>query len=249
MSLLTTLNRSDSLASLIYRPSLEVYLDAIESPFTLDGSNHIERWDDLSGKENHAQQVGTDAMPVYVADKDGYPAIYSNGDTGRKLDFTHSITNNDPFTVIGVFLADDSVTDPSTGSSLNVIFAFGGADGNDDSIALRQLRTDLQNLSFVGYGGGSTLDDSPFTDFESYSISYDGADVTMHYGETQESGSGYAAGSTRVFGDGRLFNESPENTARTGIGWLRSLLLFKEALSDADRNLITNGLKVRYGIL
>ena len=249
MSLFTQLASGNGFASLIQRPSLEVYLDAIDSPMTTDGSDNVSQWNDLSGKGNHAQQVGTDAMPTYVADKDGFPAIYSDGTTGRKLGFSHNISNNDEVTVMALFLGDDAVTDPSTGSSLNVIFAFGGADTADNSISLRQLSSDAESLSFVGYGGGSSLDGNPYSQFETFSMAYDGTDVLVHYGETLEAGSDYAASSTRVFGDGRLFNEDPENTARTGVGWLRCLLLFKEALDDATRNQITNAMKARYGIV
>ncbi len=249
MSLITSLAKGDHFASLIQRPSLEVYLDAIASPITSDSSNNISQWDDLSGNGNHAQQVGSDAMPTFVADKDGFPAIYSNGDAGRKLEFSHSVTGSDAFTVIALFHADNTVVDPSSGSSLNVIFAFGGSDSGDNSVSLRQLRTDAENLSFVGYGGGSTLDGGPFSDFEAFSITYNNSNILVHYGETLETGSDYAASSTRLFGNGRLFNESPENTARTGIGWLRSLLLFKEALDDETRNSITQSMKARYGII
>lgn len=249
MSLFTSLASGDNFARLIARPTLEVYFDAIDSPAMLDGSNNVSQWNDLSGNNNHALQVGSDNMPIYVADKDGFPAIYSDGTAGRKLDFSHSITNNDPLTVIALFLADSNVTDPSTGSSLNVIIAFGGANAGDNSIALRQLSGDSEDLSFVGYGGGSALNHSPYSTFETYAITYDGSDVFCHYGETLESDSGYSAGATRVLGDGRFFNENPENTARTGIGWVRSLLLFKEALDDDTRNIITHAMKARYGII
>ena len=245
MSLLTTLTGT-RFADLIARPSLEVYLDAIDSPIITDGSDNISQWSDLSGKGNHALQVGSDAMPVLV-EKDGFPAIYSDGAAGRKLGFTHSVTNSDDFTAIGLFLGDESVSDPSTGSSLNVAFAFGGADTADNSVALRQLRTDAGELSFVAYGLGSGLDGSPYRAFESFSFTCDGADIKVHYGETLESGSG-TAGGTHVFGDGRLFNENPASSSRTGIGWFHSFLLFKEALSDVQRNKIISAMKARYNI-
>ncbi|GEM_PF-4417770 len=249
MSLLTTLASygGNAFTQFVLRPSLEVYLDAIDSPITKDASDNVSQWNDLSGKGNHALQVGSNPMPVYQADKDGYPAIYSNGDTGRKLDFTHGITNDDPFTVMALFLGDDTAADPSTGSSLNVVFAFGGAETSDKSVALRQLRSDAQNFSFVAYGKGSTLDGSPYTGFETFAITYDQADVKVHYGTTLEGGGG-AASATRVLGNGRLFNEDPAHSSRTGIGWLRSFLLFKEVLSDADRNAIVIALKARYGL-
>lgn len=46
-----------SLENVLNIPSLEVYLDAIDSSFTLDGSNHVVQWSDLSGNGNHATQV------------------------------------------------------------------------------------------------------------------------------------------------------------------------------------------------
>jgi len=248
MSLLTSLT-GDSFHRLVRRPSLQVYFDAMDSPITRDGSNNVSQWGDLSGNGNHALRVGSDDMPIYIADKDGFPAIYSDGTSGRKLDFSHNISNSDPLTVIALFLGDPAVTDPTTGSSLNVIFAFGGADASDNSVSLRQLGTDAQDLSFVGYGGGSTLDDGPYTDFESFAITYNGTNVLCHYGEILESDSDFAASSTRVLGDGRLFNEDPESSSRTGIGWFRSLLLYKEALDDDTRNSITNAMKARYGIM
>ncbi|MDG1287032.1 MAG: hypothetical protein P8P30_05640 [Rickettsiales bacterium] len=248
MSLLTTLTSSgNAFTELVSRPSLEVYFDAIDSPITKDGSGDISQWSDLSGNGNHALQVGSDPMPTYVADKDGYPAIYSNGDTGRKLDFTHSVTQNDPFTVIALFRGDAVTLDPTTGSSLNVVFAFGGADTSDNSVALRQDRTNAQNFSFVAYSKGSILDGNPYAAFESFAITYDQEDVSVHYGDTLEGGGG-AAGATRVFGKGCLFNEQPSHSARTGIGWFRSLLLSKEALSDTDRNTIITAMKARYGL-
>lgn len=247
MSLLTTLACHD-FAKLIRIPSLEVYFDAIASPLTVDGSGNISQWNDISGKGNHAQQVGSDPMPLYVADKDGYPAVYSDGAVGTKLDFSHGVGNNDDLTVIALFLGDNSVSDPSTGSSLNVVFAFGGADSGDNSVCLRHSRDDAREMSFVAYGDGSVLDGSPFADFEAYSIVYDGSNTYAYYGETLESDSGDAASSTRVFGNGRLFNEDPASSSRTGIGWLRCLLLFKEALSDDHRNAIIAGLKARYGV-
>jgi hypothetical protein len=45
------------------------------------------------------------------------------------------------------------------------------------------------------------------------------------------------------------YNEDPESSSRTGIGWFRSLLLYKEALDDDTRNSITNAMKARYGIM
>ena len=249
MSLFTSLTVRDNYLNLIKRPSLEVCLDAIDSPNTRDANNNVTLWSDISGNGNHAQQVGSDAMPVYVANKDGFPAIYSDGTTGRKLDFSHNVTNNDALTVIALFQPDSSITDPSTGSSLNVVFAFGGADSGDDSMALRQLSSNVENLSFVGYGGGSSLNGNPYSNFEAFSITFDGTNILCHYGETLETDSDYAASSTRILGNGRLFNENPENTARTGIGWLRSVVLYKEALDDETRNAIINAMKSRYGIL
>jgi hypothetical protein len=248
MSLLTTLHAGDSFFPLINRPSLELWLDAIASPIQRDGSNAVSRWEDISGNGNHAVQNGSDPMPEWIANKNGFPAIYSDGTTGQKLDFTHSVTENDPFTVLALFEGDSTISDPSKGSSLNVIFAFGGADLSDNSVALRQLRDDPINMSYVAYSNGSTLDGSPFGGAEIFSITYDGSNVAVHYGATEEPDSG-AAASTRIFGNGRLFNEIPENTARTAIGWMRSILLFKEALSDADRNQIISALKQRYGIV
>ncbi len=248
MSLLTTLNPTQSaFDTLVRRPSLEVFFDAIASPRTLTTSNQVQQWNDISGNNNHALKVATDPMPTYVASKDGFPSIYSDGQAGRKLDFNHSVTVNDPFTAIALFLGDNSISDPSTGSSLNVVFAFGGADASNNSVALRQSRDNLRDLSFVGYGGGSQLDDSPYNSFETFAISYDTIKVKMHYGNILESGSNYNAAATRVMGTGRLFNESPQNSSRTGIGWLRCMLLYKEALSDTTRNQITLALKQRYG--
>lgn len=249
MSFLSMMAGSDPLASLIYRPSLEVYLDAIASPITKDGSNNVTVWGDLSGKGHHAQQSGSDPVPVYVANKNGYPAIYSDGATGRKLDFSHGVTNNDPFTVIALFLGDTAVSDPSTGSSLNIAYAFGGGDASDNSVAMRQLRTAANDMNFVAYGSGSGLNGGPFSNFEAFTIAYNGTNTYCYYGATQDPDSGVAAGSTRVFGIGRLFNQNPESSSRTGIGWLRSLLLFKEMLPDTLRNTIVTAMKARYGIV
>ena len=246
MSLLTTLQRAHASEGLIYRSSLEAYFDAINSPVTADGSGNVSQWNDLSGKNQHAQQVGSDPTPMLVASKDGYPALYSDGALGRKLDFTHGVTDSDPFTVIALFLGDDTITDPTTGSSFNVAFSFGGADTNDNSVALRQLRDDTHTYSFVFYGDGSTLDGSPFDAFESFSFTYDGTNTYVHYGETEEPGSGDAASATRSLLNGRLFNENPENTARTGIGWFRCFALYKEALGTADRNQIISAMKHKY---
>lgn len=48
-------------------PNLAVWLDAISSPMTVDGSNRVSQWNDLSGNVNHATWGILAGQPTYSA--------------------------------------------------------------------------------------------------------------------------------------------------------------------------------------
>lgn len=215
-------------------PNLELWLDSADAPTIVkDGSNKVSQWQDKSGNNNHAIQTDIAKQPTYTSNGiNGKPAMRGDGNN-RRMDFTHSLTVGDPFTIFIVLKADIITPDPTTGSALNVAMAFGDATSGESVFAIRQTRSAPDSLRTTAYNGGGIFNSGNDNAVLSTTL-YDGINV-----ETYKNGSlvdsDIADSTGMLLTGGYLFNDDTSGS-RSFIGWISDVLIYAGSLGDEERS-------------
>ncbi len=215
-------------------PNLQLWLDASDTYGIIkDGSNKVSQWLDKSGNNNHATQNDIAKQPTYTSSGiNGKPALQSDGNN-RRLNFNHSLTVGDPFTIFTVLKADIITPDPSTGSSINVVLAFGDSTSNVSAFAIRQKRISPDRLRVTSYGGGGVFH-SGNDDAVLSSVTFDGSTLKSYKNGVLATSSTANQTGMAISG-GYLFNDSTSG-ARAFLGWVSDVLIYAGALSEDQRN-------------
>jgi hypothetical protein len=137
-------------------PKCLFYYEA-DQGVTLDGSNKVSQWDDLSGNGTHMTQATSSLRFTYTASSiNGYPTVNLVSGTGNIMTAAVNYFANQPHTLVVV--AKSSNTQPTLFSGI-IALGSGGAGGQTSSIGTDNGR----KLWFGGAGDGTPTFNVPTT--------------------------------------------------------------------------------------
>ena len=118
-------------------PSCLFYFEA-DQGVTLDGSNKVSQWNDLSGNGSHLTQSTAGLRPGYTSSSvNGLPSVNLVAGSGNVMTATTNLFSAQPHTLVVV--AKSSTTQPATFCGI-VALGSGGAGGNTSSIGTDNTR-------------------------------------------------------------------------------------------------------------
>lgn len=210
--------------------NLDIWLDA--SKLTLSNNDPVTSWTDLSGNDNHAEQISVTNQPTFVTNQiNGFPAIEFDG-TDDYLDFTNNLTT-DATTIFTVNLSD--------GTSLKAVVA----------TEKHSLNTEYFNSTAVYY--------SPF---QKNSISKSQGQYSLYSlqtGSNPTTGSLFLTNgaNTKSLTRNSFYNRSfssvgasynPTNAGLFQDGQIAEIVIFNEELNSAKRKIVSNFLAAKYDL-
>lgn len=229
-------------------PLINHYDPTLLSSVTLNGTT-ISQLSDLSPQEDHAVQATTAKQPTYVEDyfAPGVAAVYSTGADGMRLTAPTELDVDEPFIMMAVGRADhaNEGNDPTTGSSLNAMFATNDATSANSGFAIRQNRDDLDKIQGVAYSIGGTLKDPALNEHFVVCIVHDGTNIQTYYNGVQKHDA--AAVNTTVVID-EINYGSDGTDSRSWMGWIGEAFVIQATPIEAQRVLLEQYLANKFGV-
>lgn len=224
---------------------LSFWYDAAESPRTVtDGA--VERWDDLSGNQNHAGQSGAAARPLPAMDAADRPVVRFDG-TGDVL-----LVNQPPSLASGVTLF--VVFRMRTRADFTGIVAAGAAAGADHEQFFVLQNADAASQQIQVYGRSGQVDpvlikrpDSGEPQYAIVTIGADAAWVRDVSGEATDPTTTTTFGTPAAIGLGARLNDGAPFAF--GAVDLYEVGLFQRVLDAAELDQLEGFLQARHGLL
>jgi len=215
----------------------------------LNTSDSVLQWNDACGQGNDATQPNVINQPTYNEVVQNYnPGVYFNGND-QYLNMDNLIDANS--TTIDIFAVGTNELGANDFNSM--VFGQGESQWSSGGYCLCTMNSDqtqfgfwvneLQFRSEVGWFGGSNM---PSRLLEG---KYDGSEINF-YLDAGDSGSFTYTGviGNSNSGSGTTHLGGGDSTANSHKGHISEVIIYSDALSDADRNKINSYLAIKYGI-
>lgn len=243
--------------------NLILWLDANKSSsITMNGSNQVAQWSDLSGSGNHFLQSTTANKPVYVATAapNGMPALTFTSTSSQYLSLA-TLSSSLSFTSGVSAFAQSSYSATQTSQGWQRIFDFGNGTGSDNLMMGRYGNT--ANNYYEGWKG--TTGDQTYTTtspiVNSSESTYEAIQqggtagtltaVTHYLAGTAQTAAG-AAGSSQTWVPASIARTSNylgrSNWAADNYlsGTLSEILIYNTALNNTQRVILENYLAAEW---
>ena len=151
---------------------LQLWLDSSQAnAFILDGQNHIERWEDLSGNDHHAIQSNTADRPIISSNlQNSIAGVFFDYAANRPLLITGYVPNaEDSLTIFLVAKRVDATQAYSGGSVYKTLLSSGRPDGSSPEVGKINIsenrdtglvQTVAHKINAYNSGTGFLLDDT-----------------------------------------------------------------------------------------
>lgn len=225
------------------QPRNVIWFDA--SSLSLSDGNSVETWTDISGNDNHATQSTSGARPLFRTGQiNGHPAVVFDG-IDDFMPFDGSVIVNSDYTVI-------TVAQRRSNNNRRIIIGGSGNTGNTNLHLYWNNSVTFHHHHYTDDYSGSLISASGGTDPSSYGIfsamlsSAASTNQRQLYQNNSIIGSLSDNSKLTSYPDAAIARFTPISTFSPVD--VTELIIFSNALNDAQLQIVHQYLEVKYGI-